>query len=54
MTVHDALEHPWLAEDRDGFDTRIPSSRFDSIRQRIRSRYVSEFNSKFNDSDRHF
>ena len=40
MTAHDALDHPWLREDRPELDSRIPSSRFDGIRQRIRSRYV--------------
>jgi hypothetical protein len=40
MTVHDALDHPWLREDRPELDSRIPSSRFDNIRQRIRGRYV--------------
>jgi len=44
MTVHDALEHVWLAEDRDDLDYRIPSSRFDWIRQRIRSRYPADAN----------
>lgn len=40
MTVHDALDHPWLREDRSGLDYRIPSSRYDRFRQRIRDRYV--------------
>lgn len=40
MTVHDALEHPWLLEDRDDLDSRIPSSRYDNIRQSIRNRYA--------------
>ena len=40
MTVHDALDHPWLRGDRSDLDSRIPSSRFDRIRQRIRERYV--------------
>ncbi|CAF1068172.1 unnamed protein product, partial [Rotaria sordida] len=40
MTIHDALDHPWLREDRPELDSRIPSSRFDSIRQRIRERYA--------------
>ncbi|CAM4765861.1 unnamed protein product [Rotaria magnacalcarata] len=39
MTVQDALDHPWLREDHPEFDTRIPSSRFDNMRQRIRNRY---------------
>jgi len=41
MTVHEALDHPWLREDREGLDSRIPSSRWDDIRQRIRSRYAN-------------
>ncbi|CAF1142161.1 unnamed protein product [Rotaria sordida] len=40
MTVHDALDHPWLREDRPERDSRIPSNRFDNIRQRIRDRYA--------------
>ncbi|CAF4536552.1 unnamed protein product [Rotaria sp. Silwood1] len=40
MTVHDALDHPWLREDRPELDSRIPSSRFDNVRQRIRDRYA--------------
>jgi hypothetical protein len=39
MTVHDALDHPWLREDRPELDSRIPSGRFDDVRQRIRNRY---------------
>lgn len=42
MTVHDALDHPWLREDRSDLDSRIPSSRFDDVRQRIRARYVCQ------------
>jgi hypothetical protein len=40
MTVHDALDHPWLREDHPDLDSRIPSSRFDNIRRRIRDRYA--------------
>ncbi|CAF0741448.1 unnamed protein product, partial [Didymodactylos carnosus] len=40
MTVHDALDHPWLREDKPELDTRIPSSRFDKVRQRVRDRYA--------------
>ena len=40
MTVHDALDHPWLREDRSGLDSRIPSERFDDMRKRIRNRYA--------------
>ena len=44
MTVHDALDHPWLREDRSDLDYRIPSSRYDRFRQRIRDRYVCRVN----------
>ena len=40
LTVYDALDHPWLREDRPEFDSRIPSSRWDDIRQRTRKRYA--------------
>jgi len=40
MTIHDALDHPWLREDRPELDSRIPSSRFDNVRQRTRARYA--------------
>jgi hypothetical protein len=41
MTIHDALDHPWLREDdRSQRESRIPSNRFDNVRQRIRDRYV--------------
>ena len=42
MTVHDALDHPWLREDHSSLDARFPSNRYDLLRQRIRSRYVSD------------
>jgi hypothetical protein len=41
MTIHDALDHPWLREDHSDRDSRIPANRFDNVRQRIRDRYVS-------------
>lgn len=40
MTVHDALEHPWLREDDSGLDNRIASSRYEAMLRRIRGRYV--------------
>ncbi|CAF0817484.1 unnamed protein product, partial [Didymodactylos carnosus] len=40
MTVHAALDHPWLREDKSELDTRIASSRFDNVRQRVRGRYA--------------
>jgi hypothetical protein len=46
MTVHDALDHPWLREDRSDCDQRIPSNRYDLIRQRIRQRYVRSLNER--------
>ena len=42
MTVHDALDHPWLREDHSELDSRIQSNRFDDIRNRIRGRYVCQ------------
>ncbi len=40
MTIHDALDHPWLREDHSDWDSRIPSNRWDDMRQRIRARYA--------------
>lgn len=40
MTVHEALDHPWLREDHSDRDSRIPSSRYDDFRRRIRARYT--------------
>ena len=40
MTIHDALDHPWLREDHPECDSRIASSRYDDVRRRIRGRYV--------------
>uniref|UniRef100_A0A1I8I0P1 Protein kinase domain-containing protein n=1 Tax=Macrostomum lignano TaxID=282301 RepID=A0A1I8I0P1_9PLAT len=36
LTVHEALEHPWLLEGRslDGLDKRIAASKFEKLRQR--------------------
>lgn len=43
MTVHECLEHPWLLEggikNTDKLDDRIPSSRYHTIRDRIRLKY---------------
>ena len=41
LTVHEALEHSWLAGDYDYSQHRIPSSRYNKIRETIRQRYVS-------------
>src|SRR6218665_3960383 len=40
MTIHDALDHSWLAEDHPDFTHRIPSSRYKQIRNRIQQKYV--------------
>jgi serine/threonine protein kinase len=39
MTVHEALDHSWLKGDHD-FNTRIPSSRYNKIRERIKAKYA--------------
>ncbi|XP_052706840.1 twitchin-like isoform X1 [Crassostrea angulata] len=39
MTVHDCLDHAWLKGDLSSRTTRIPSSRYDKIRARIKERY---------------
>ena len=42
LTVHEALDHPWLSGDLSALDQhRIPASRYNSIRDKIRLRYVS-------------
>ncbi|KAK2180733.1 hypothetical protein NP493_429g01145 [Ridgeia piscesae] len=40
LTVHEALEHSWLAGDYDYSQHRIPSSRYNKIRETIRQRYM--------------
>ncbi|XP_061166987.1 twitchin-like isoform X9 [Saccostrea echinata] len=40
MTVHDCLDHAWLKGDLSSRTTRIPSSRYDAIRARIKERYA--------------
>ncbi|XP_074660014.1 twitchin-like [Tubulanus polymorphus] len=40
MTIYQALEHPWLKGDLTGLDKRIPSSRYDRIRQKIKDKYA--------------
>ncbi|XP_052800015.1 twitchin-like isoform X4 [Mya arenaria] len=40
MTVHQSLEHPWLKGDHSDRTHRIPSSRYDKIRAKIRERYA--------------
>ncbi|ESO03551.1 hypothetical protein HELRODRAFT_191869 [Helobdella robusta] len=41
MTVHEALEHPWLSQPHPDYTHRIPGSRFSKIRQKIGGKYVS-------------
>lgn len=46
MTIHEALEHPWLLHSRtDAGNNQIPSQRYHKIRDAIRERYVSLLNS---------
>jgi serine/threonine protein kinase/predicted RNA-binding protein with TRAM domain len=40
MTVHEALDHPWLADDHSDLNSRIPSSRYSKIRKQIRDKYA--------------
>uniref|UniRef100_A0A0B7BN15 Uncharacterized protein n=1 Tax=Arion vulgaris TaxID=1028688 RepID=A0A0B7BN15_9EUPU len=40
MTVHDSLEHAWLQGDHSNLTNRIPSSRYNKIRQKIKDRYA--------------
>ena len=49
MSVHEALEHPWLASSADPSDSdeRIPASNYHGVRDRIRQKYVSLFDSRF-------
>ena len=39
MTVHEALDHPWIQGDHD-YTYRIPASRYAAFRKRWRSKYV--------------
>uniref|UniRef100_A0A1I7XS04 non-specific serine/threonine protein kinase n=1 Tax=Heterorhabditis bacteriophora TaxID=37862 RepID=A0A1I7XS04_HETBA len=39
MTIHQALEHPWLSSGLAGCDDVIPSTRYHSIRDSIRHKY---------------
>jgi len=40
LTIHEALSHPWLAEDHSDYNSRIPSSRYSKFRERIREKYA--------------
>ncbi|XP_071120619.1 twitchin-like isoform X18 [Mytilus edulis] len=40
MTVHECLDHDWMKGDLSGRTTRIPSSRYDSIRSKMRAKYA--------------
>lgn len=44
MTVHECIEHAWLAGDHTDLDKhRIPSSRYNKIRERVKQKYVGNF-----------
>ncbi|XP_076471204.1 twitchin-like [Babylonia areolata] len=40
LTVYEALEHPWLLGDHSDLTHRIPSSRYNKIRQKIKDKYA--------------
>ncbi|KAK2158172.1 hypothetical protein LSH36_175g03003 [Paralvinella palmiformis] len=40
MTVHEALDHSWLSGDHADFMHRIPSSRYNKIREKIKRKYA--------------
>ncbi|XP_055900297.1 twitchin-like isoform X6 [Biomphalaria glabrata] len=40
MTVHEALDHAWLQGDHSNLTNRIPSSRYNRIRQKIKEKYA--------------
>jgi len=40
MTVHEALDHPWLATEHPELTSRIPASRYNRIRKQIKEKYV--------------
>ncbi|XP_059156398.1 twitchin-like isoform X4 [Physella acuta] len=40
LTVHEALEHAWLQGDHSNLTSRIPSSRYSRIRQKIQEKYA--------------
>ena len=41
MTIHDAMDHPWLASEHPELTSRIPASRYKGIRNKIKEKYVS-------------
>ncbi|XP_014665457.1 PREDICTED: twitchin-like isoform X3 [Priapulus caudatus] len=41
MTVHDALDHPWLKGDLSHYNNKIPNERYRNIRDKIRERYAA-------------
>lgn len=44
MSVHEALDHPWLSGAATNISTEtIPSDRYYSVRDSVRQRYVSFF-----------
>jgi len=40
MTVHEALDHPWLSVEHPEFTSRIPASRYSNIRKQIKQKYA--------------
>lgn len=46
MTVHEALDHPWLKGDLGALDKRIPNERYHDFRNKIRDKYVSALSCK--------
>lgn len=40
MTVHQAIDHPWLREEHSELDRRIPASRYNDVRDKIHEKYV--------------
>uniref|UniRef100_A0A1I8J9R7 non-specific serine/threonine protein kinase n=1 Tax=Macrostomum lignano TaxID=282301 RepID=A0A1I8J9R7_9PLAT len=43
LTVHAALDHPWLLSKQDGMDKRIPPSRYEKFRQRMQDLHPNWF-----------
>uniref|UniRef100_A0A1I8F5E4 Ig-like domain-containing protein n=1 Tax=Macrostomum lignano TaxID=282301 RepID=A0A1I8F5E4_9PLAT len=42
LTVHEALDHPWLQRAAEGLDKRIPASRYDKLRQKMQDLHMHE------------
>lgn len=45
MTVYETLDHPWLLKSYEGQTKKIPSSRYEKVRQRMHDRIVRIINS---------